>query len=220
MSRSGDRHFSTTADGIDGVSLADGRLLAPRSVAYSDDRDLVQVWRPRWASDDRTIWGSASEDTGLTPRQWVNTRNDVVVVDTKTFRSRLTRLPDGLAGRLALSPRFAAVTTLSPQGDVTTLVDSQPDSANYRRIVGTVALPPLSHGPVPGKPEEGTENRATAITPDGSLVFVTSGGDGHITAIDTGDRKIARTATAPTPLYGSHLTVIRLGAPLTDLVAR
>jgi hypothetical protein len=152
VSRSGDRHFSTTADGVDGAGLPGSRLTGPTSVPYSTARDVVLNARPRWAADDRTIWGSASENTGLAPEQWADNRNVVHVLDTAASRSALTRLPDGVAGRLALSSRYAAVTTLSPEGDVTTLLDSDPRSATYRRVVGNVALRPLKRGPVPAGP--------------------------------------------------------------------
>jgi YVTN family beta-propeller protein len=221
VSRRGDRHFSTTADGIDGVALPAAKLARHASVAYSTTRNVVQVWRPRWSSDDRTIWGSANEDTGLAPTQWAEQRNHVHVLDTSAARSSLTKLPDGLPGRVALSTRYAAVTTLSPQGDVTTLIDADPRSATYRRVVGTVALAPLARGPVADQAPDDAESRFTAITPDGARAFVTRGGEGRITAIDTRTRAVTRTVKVPTSLTdGGYLTVVRLGAPVTDLVAR
>jgi YVTN family beta-propeller protein len=189
-------------------------------VPYSSVRDVVQNSRPRWAADDRSIWGAVAENTGLKPEQWADTRNAVHVLDTIIGRSTLTRLPDGINGRLALSRRYAAVTTLGADGDVTTLVDADPRSRMYRRVVGTVALPALAGGPVPGRPTAGTQSRVTAITPDGTTVFVTSGGQGRITAIDTATRRVVRSVTAPTKLSGAYATVVRLGEPVTDLVAR
>jgi len=220
VSRAGDRHFSTTADGVDGAALPGSRLTGATRVPYSTTRDVVANYRPRWAADDRTVWGSASESTGLAPEQWADTRNVVHVLDTAAARSTLTRLPDGLAGRLALSSRYAAVTTLSPEGDVTTLVDADPRSATYRRVVGTVALRPLPRGPVAGRPPAGTQSRATAITADGSYAVVTSGGEGRITLIDTARRAVVREVIAPTTLSGAHLSVVQRGAPVTDLAAR
>ncbi|HLL69239.1 MAG TPA: hypothetical protein VK453_26525 [Micromonosporaceae bacterium] len=221
VSRHGDRHFSTTADGIDGVALKATELVTPVSVAYSTTRNIVQVYRPRWSADDRTMWGSAAEDTGLAPAQWADQRNHVHVLDTSTASSTLTKLPDGLPGRLALSPRYAAVTTVSPQGDTTTLIDADPRSPTYRRVVGTVALAPLAKAPVEGRPAAGAESRATAIAPDGRIAFVTSGGEGRVTAIDTRTRSVAGTTGVPTSLTGGgHLTVVQLGASVTDLVAR
>jgi hypothetical protein len=220
VSRSGDRHYSTTADGVDGAALPGSRLTNPTSVPYSATRNVVANHRPRWAADDRTVWGSASEDTGLAPEQWADTRNVAHVLDTSTSRSTLTRLPDGVAGRLALSARYAAVTTLSPEGDVTTLLDADPRSASYRRVVGTVALPALARGPVAGRPTAGTQSRATALTPDGSHAIVTSGGAGRLILIDTARRAVVREVNAPTPLSGAHLTVVQHRSPVTDLVAR
>jgi hypothetical protein len=52
-------------------------------------------------------------------------------------------------------------------------------------------------------------------------VFVTSGGEGRITAVDTRTRRIVRSVAVPTSLdHGGHLTVVRLGSPVADLVAR
>ncbi|MDQ2795743.1 MAG: lactonase family protein, partial [Actinomycetota bacterium] len=124
VSRDGRRVFSTTADGFNGATINARKLSRPRSVAYSSTRNVVQLYRPRLAPDDRHVWGSVAEDTGLAPAQWADTRNDVNLIDTVRFTSKLTRLPDGIAGRLAISSRYAAVTTTSPDGDVLTLLDA------------------------------------------------------------------------------------------------
>lgn len=96
VSRDGDRVFSTTVDGFDGASISGATLGSTRSVAYSATRNVVQNYRPGLAADGRTVWGAVTEDTGLTPAQWTDTRNNVNTIDTTTFRSSLIRLPDGV----------------------------------------------------------------------------------------------------------------------------
>lgn len=221
VSRRGDRVFSTTADGFSGANIPGNSLGSPRSVAYSSSRDVVQNYRPRLAVDGRTVWGSAAEDTGLTPEQWADTRNDVNVIDTSTFTSRLVRLPDGVASRLALSKRYAAVATTHPDGDVLTLLDSRSSSPTARRIVGTIALPAASGGPVEGKPTTGTQSHFVALDASGSRAYISNGGDGRIVVVSTKDRSIVRTIKTPTALdNGGYLTVVKKGTALADLVAR
>jgi len=221
VSRDGDAVFSTTADGFDGASLTGDSLRSPRSVAYSTARDVVQNYRPRLAADGRTVLGAVAEDTGLSADQWADTRNDVNIIDTSTFTSSLVRLPDGQAGRLALSERYAAVATIHPDGDTLTLLDVKRSSSTYRRVVGTVALPASARGPVAGQPTTGAQTHFAALSSSGSRAFVTNGGDGKIVVVDTAHRKIRRTVSTPTPLTnGGYLTVIKKGTPVTDLVAR
>ena len=213
--------FSTTADGFDGASLTKRTLTRPRSVAYSPTRNVVQNYRPKLAADGRTVWGAVAEDTGLSPQDWADTRNDVNVIDTTTFRSSLVRLPDGLASQFALSARYGAVSTISPDGDALTLVDTNRRSPTYQRIVGTVALPSADGGPVAGQPTAGTQGHTVAVAPRGDRVFVSNGGDGEISVVNTSTRRLVRTISTPTALVGGgYLTVVQPGRKVTDLVAR
>lgn len=221
VARAGDAVYSTTSDGFDGARITGDRLRAPRSVAYSSSRNIVHSYRPRLAADRRTVWGAAAEDAGLAPEQWADTRNHVHLVDLVTFRSRLVRLPDGLTSRLALSRRYAAVSTIHPDGDALTLLDSDRSSPTYRRIVGTVALPSADGGPVAGTPAAGTQGHFVTLNASGSRAYVSNGGDGEITVVATGRRRVVDRIDTPTPLKGGgYLTVVKAGTPLNDLIAR
>ncbi len=221
VSRDGRYVFSTTANGFDGAAISRATLGSARSVDYSATRNVVQNYRPRLAADGRTVWGTVAEDTGLAPTDWADTRNDVNIIDTTTFTSVLVRLPDGLASRFALSKRYGAASTIHPDGDVLTLVDTKRGSATYRRIVGTVALPASSGGPVAGSPASGTQGHFVALSPNGSLGFVSNGGDGLISVVDTATRRVSKTVTTPTALTGGgYLTVVKAKTPLYDLIAR
>lgn len=221
ISPDGKAVFSTTADGLDGASLTGRTLTRPRSVAYSSTRNVVANYRPRLAADGRTVWGTAAEDTGLAAEAWADTRNNVSIIDTTTFRSSLVRLPDGLASRIALSPRYGAASTISPDGDALTLVDTNRRSPTYKRVVGTVALPSSAGGPVGGQSAKGTQGHSVAIAPRGDRVFVSNGGDGEISVVDTSQRRLINTIDTPTELAGGgYLTVVQPGRKLVDLVAR
>ncbi|GEM_PF-4483660 len=77
-----------------------------------------------------------AEDTDLSSQTWADTRNDVNTIDTATFTFSLLRLPNGSASRLALSIMYAGLVTQHPDGDPLTLIDADPASATYHRIVG------------------------------------------------------------------------------------
>ena len=223
VARNGAAVFSTTAEGFFGASITGTALRSPRSVAYSTSpsRVIPSNSRPRLAADERTVWGAVAQNTGLSAADWADTRNDVSIIDTVTFNSRLVRLPDGQNSRLAMSAPYAAVATVNPEGDTLTLLDAERDSRTYRRIVGTVAISASSGGPVAGQPTTGTQPHFVALDPAGRRAYVTNGGDGKITVIDTASRRVIKVIDTPTPLTGGgYLVVVKPGAPLHDLVGR
>lgn len=65
------------------------------------------------------------------------------IVQNYRPRSRLVRFPDGVAGRFAISAPYGAVTTIHPDGDALTLLDTRRGSATYGRVVGKVTSPLL-----------------------------------------------------------------------------
>lgn len=217
----GSRVLTTTADGIGAADIPADRLVNPRSIAYSATRDIVQNYRPRLSPDGHTVVGTAAEATGLTPAQWAQTRNVLHVFDLADDSSRLIRLPDGIAGRVATSSRYAVAASIQADGDVLSIIDLRPGSRTRLRLVGLVVLPGLTNGPVPGQPAAGREGRASGITPDGSRAYVTSGGEGIVTLIDVDHRGVIRSVQLPTPLTGGgYVSVVREGVRPVDLVAR
>lgn len=221
VARDGSAVYSTTPDGFDGASIPGRVLTGVRTVDYSSTRNIVQNYRPRLGADLRTVWGAVSEDTGLSPAQWADTRNDVSRIDLRTFTSQVTRLPDGIPSRLAVSGRYGIVSVISPEGDSATLIDTKAGSTTFGRPVGLIPLPSLSGGPVAGTTATGTQIHYTAITADGEKAFVTNGGDSSITVIDTGRRSVSQTVKTPTALSGGgYLTVLHPDTAQPDLIAR
>jgi hypothetical protein len=84
-------------------------------------------------------------------------------------------------------------------------------------------LEPLTRAPEPGESPfgAGQESRRATISPDGRWGFISHGGDGRISVIDTSDRRVARTLTVPTPLEkGGYLVAVQPGMPLADTIGR
>ena len=94
-------------------------------------------------------------------------------------------LATGVVGRGGVSETLAVYPNIAPDGDFAILVDADPDSATFRDVIARIALDRLTDGPVVGSPTAGRQSRHAAITPDGGLAFVTHGGDGLISVIDT-----------------------------------
>ncbi|MFT4166166.1 MAG: hypothetical protein QM650_13085 [Microlunatus sp.] len=221
VARNGGAVFSTTGEGFFGASITGTTLRSPRNVAYSATRTIPANYRPRLAADERTVWGAVAEDTGLAAADWADTRNHVNLIDTVTFKSRLVRLPDGQNSRLAISEAYAGVSSVHPDGDVLSLLDADRDSKTYGRIVGTVAISSSSDGPVAGQPTSGTQPHFVAFDPAGRRAYVTNGGDGKISVIDTASRRVVKVIDTPTPLNGGgYLVVVKPGAPVHDLISR
>jgi len=59
------------------------------------------------------------------------------------------------------------------------------------------------------------------MVPSGRWAFVTHGGDGKVSMIDTRTMKVEKQLTLPTPLnYGGYLLGVEAGATLNDTVGR
>lgn len=82
-----------------------------------------------------TVWGSVAEDTGLEPRNWADTRNDVNIIDTVRCPSSLVRVPDGsinggdgqitrIDTRLRRATKTVSVPTPLHEGGYLTVIES------------------------------------------------------------------------------------------------
>ena len=222
VARDGSAVFTTTAKGFAGANVAERGLTDARRVAYSTDtRDIPNSFHPRLAADERMVWGAVTENPAVPVERWATARNDVSIVDSATYDTRLVRVPDGKVSRLAISSTYAAVSTIHPEGDALTLLDADRDSATFGRIVGTVAIPSSTAGPVAGGSIVGTQPHFVTLDPDGRRAYVSNGGDGEVTVVDTERRRVVGTIRTPTPLNdGGYLVVVKPGAPVHDLIPR
>lgn len=80
----------------------------------------------------------------------------------------------------------------------------------------------MSAGPKPGEPiYEINQYRAVTVTPDGSLGFVTQGGDGIVTVLEPRSGELTGSIETPSDLdSGGYLAVFGNPESFTDTIAR
>ncbi|MBA2520313.1 MAG: hypothetical protein H0V24_11660, partial [Chloroflexia bacterium] len=147
--------------------------------------------------------------------------NDLYIADLDTEDVTRTELAPGYVFRFALSPTTAIFCNLHPDGDQGHVVDTDPASDTFGQVTTTVPLAPLGDPPVAGAAPWEHESRATAVTPDGALGFISHGGDGLISVIDTEAGEVVAQIEAPTDLTGGGAMIaLQDGTPATDTIAR
>jgi len=154
---------------------------------------------------------------------WPDWQNDAYFVDWKS--EQITRVPLGLgwALRFSSSDVYALYYTIHPEGDTAYLFDTNPKSTTFLQVVAKIPLDSLQHPLDPDKSpfDEGQQDRMTAITPDGRWGFVSHGGDGLISVIDTQARQVVKKLEVPTPLEGGgYLVAIQPDMKLGETIGR
>jgi DNA-binding beta-propeller fold protein YncE len=216
--------FVATDDGLD--------------VATVDGTDLEFVKTLDWDTADRSggrafylrrAPGAGALVTYVTDRSadaWGDWTTDAVIFDPAADSTLRVPLGDGLVYRLGIGDGYALFFTQVPQedpvGDQAHLLDIDPASETYGQIVASIPLPALSgQGTSATSIWEAGELRIAAMTPDGSLGFVTHGGDGVISVIDTEAGEIVDTIEVPTPLAGGgYLVVAGTSNELSDNIGK
>jgi len=152
---------------------------------------------------------------------WGDWTNDIYVVDLETGDAHRHPLGNGLAFRLAVSDSRVMYARMHPDGYVAHIVDADPHSDTFMQVLHQVALTTPTQAPSsdasmdavwasPGRP-------IAALTPDGTVGFVSRGGDGIIDVIDVAAGSVTQEIQLPTSLDGGgYLAVARLGVPVAD----
>lgn len=184
-----------------------------------DGRAGGQNFRPRLLNDGRTEMGAIGV-APADPLAWPDTDQDIHVVDMKTRTAQRFDMGNGVAARFASSNRFAVFSLVHPDGDRLRLLDIKPSSGSYLEFVGDAPLTALTNGPVAGQPLAGKERRFVGATPDGRFAFVTHGGDGIVSMVDTATLQVTE-FSVPTALSGGGYVVgLRRGFKPVDLMGR
>ncbi|STD04094.1 Uncharacterised protein [Dermatophilus congolensis] len=151
----------------------------------------------------RRIIAAVCRHGGDNPRAWHTWTNNLWILDLDTGTTRTTDLGPGLVFRFALTPTALVASRIHPDGDELTA-----HTLTDLTLRGRWELPPLEHGPKPGRePWDAADRRATAADPTGETAIVTRGGHGQIHIIDTSSpENPITTCTAPSALRdGGHL---------------
>lgn len=199
---------------VDGV-IGEAKLLPWEANGLSGGRNA----RQRMTTDGRHVFGTLN--AAVPPEKWAEAKVDVHWADLTT--DTVTRLPlaPGLVGRGGVSSRHAVYSNIHPDGDFANILDVNPASAQFRQVVARVPLDKLAGGPVADQPAAGRQSRHSTISVDGRWAFVTHGGDGRISVIDTAERRVTSKLSVPTPLNGGgYIVAVELGAPVFELAAR
>lgn len=211
----------TTRAGLEVVDFSGATLGRHRVLPWeASGRSGARNARPRLAYDGRRVYGAVWPP--LPPEQWAERRNDIHVANIEDGTVRRVALAAGIVPRFAISEVYALFFNIHPSGDAVYLFDVRPDAETFQRVVAKIPLPPLrTDAPIPGQSPAGRGSRSGAITPDGRWAFVSHGGDGTVSAIDTAARRIVRTLTVPTALRGGgYMVAMQPGARLVDTVGR
>ena len=180
------------------------------------DRTTGRNSRPRLSPDGRYIYGAIARTEPAGAELWATREVDLQAVDLETRSPRRTVLTTGIVSRFQISRRYALFANVTAAGDFAILVDVEPGSSTFQQVVARIALPRLTNGPVAGQPTTGKEAHASAITPDGKWAFVSHGGEGKVSVIDTAQKRVVGTIRTPTTLAGGgYLFALQPGsAPL------
>jgi hypothetical protein len=217
------RVYSATDDGVDALDLVGESLKFRATLPWAASaRTGGRAYFVRLSNDGNYLY-SYLRISGGSDTPWQNWQNDAYIADLRS--DEVTRVPlgPGLVYRQAQSDRYVLYFNIHPDGDHAYLLDADPASSGFRGIVATIPLEPLTRAPEPGESPfgAGQESRRATISPDGRWGFISHGGDGRISVIDTSDRRVARTLTVPTPLEkGGYLVAVQPGMPLADTIGR
>lgn len=214
------RWAGSTLRGFEIATLKGAALIDHKTLSWeADERGGGRNARQRLTWDGRHVFGPLA--ASVPPVQWADAEVDLHWVDLGAQTARRMPLAKGSVGRGGVSGKLAVYASIHTDGDSANLVDVDPGSVDFRKVVGRVPLPKLASGPVAGKSTAGTEGRHSAITPDGRFAFVTQGGEGKIAVIDTASKAVVRTIETPTPLKGGgYIVGIQMGMASADLSAR
>ncbi len=200
---------------VEGAAVGEAAVLPWEADGRSGGRNA----RQRLTTDGQYVFGPLNQ--GPAPEQWAEAQNDLHWARLDDGSVRRTPLAPGIVGRGGVSKTLAVYANVHPDGDFANLVDVDPGSASFREVVARVPLDRLAAAPLPGQSPAGREARFAAITPDGSLAFVTHGGDGLVSVIDTASRTVTATIATPTPLKGGGYAVaVQPGTPLFEYSGR
>lgn len=213
------RLYLATDDGLDVVQIVPDGLEYRATVRWdASGRTGGRAYFLRLGPDHLF---SYMADRAAEEADWGEWRNDAYVVDLATDEASRVPIGPGLVYRFGLSDRYALFFNIGPDGDNAHLLDVDPASATFGEVASSIPLDPLTNGPKAGASPWAAEGRIAAITPAGDLGFVSHGGDGLISVIDTAVGAVVERIETPTPLSGGgNMVVVQPGQPLHDTVAR
>ncbi|GMU39955.1 MAG: hypothetical protein AMXMBFR23_08210 [Chloroflexota bacterium] len=212
--------YTSLPERLDAVKVNGVRFGERSEIPWNvDDREGGRNGRMRLSYDGGYIYGAVA--ASVPAEEWANRVNDVHIADLATGEAKRFELAPGIVGRFSLSQPYALFYNIHPDGDAAYLLDVKPGSATFQEIVARIPLEALTDGPKAGESASGKNARGGTITPDGRWAFVSHGGDGRISIIDTATKAVVGSIETPTALRGGgYLASWTPGTPLMDAFGR
>jgi len=177
--------------------------------------------RPRLSWDEQFIYGAIAQSTPAGAEKWAERAVDFHVADLTTGSAKRIPLTTGIVPKFQLSRRYAMFANITADQDQAILLDVDAASTTFQTVVGRIPLPRLLNGPRAGESTAGKEARSSAITPDGKWAFVSHGGEGKVSVIDTATRALVGTIELDSPLSGGgYLFALQPGTAPVDTCTR
>jgi hypothetical protein len=178
--------------------------------------------RPRLSHDGRYIYGAIGQSVPEGAERWAERPADLHVADLDTKTAKRSALAKGIVSKFQLSQKLALFANVSETGaSQAILVDVVAGSPTFQQVIARVPLAALSNGPVVGQSTTGKQALGSAITPDGKWAFVSHGGDGKVSVIDTTSRSVVRVIETPTTLQGGgYMIAFQRGVQPVDTCTR
>lgn len=208
--------------GFDGSSL---QMPFARTQLVPWDADGLSTGRnarPRLSYDGRYIYGAIAQSVPEGAERWAERAADLHVADLDTKTAKRSALAKGIVSKFQLSQKLALFANVTETGATQAiLVDVVAGSPTFQQVVARIPLGALTNGPVVGQSTTGKQALGSAITPDGKWAFVSHGGDGKVSVIDTTTRTVTRVIETPTSLAsGGYLFAMQRGVEPVDTCTR
>ncbi|HEX5661357.1 MAG TPA: hypothetical protein VFX59_29410 [Polyangiales bacterium] len=214
--------YITSGAGFDGAAL---QMPFARTQLVPWDVDGLSTGRnarPRLSYDGRFIYGAIAQTVPEGAERWAERPVDLHITDLDAKTAKRSALTKGVVPKFQLSQKLALFANVDETGaSQAILVDVVSGSPTFQQVVARVPLARLTNGPVVGQSTSGKQALGSAITPDGKWAFVSHGGDGKISVIETASRTVARVIETPTTLAnGGYLFAVQPGVEPVDTCAR
>jgi hypothetical protein len=187
-----------------------------------DGRSTGRNARPRLSWDGKHVYGAIGVTAPEGAEKWAERDVDFHAADLAALSAKRFAFTKGIVPRFQLSKRHAFFANITGQGDYAVYIGVDPAvPAELWQVSARVPLAALVNGPTAGQSAAGKEARASAVTPDGRWGFVSHGGEGKISVIDTNAKAIAGMITTPSPLSGGgYLFAVQPGTAPVDTCTR
>lgn len=224
VSHDTERVYVTTkpGTGFDGVNFGEVPFTRVEIIPWDvDGRSMGQNFRPRLSWDSGFIYGALAQPLPAGPENWAAREVDFHAANLETETAKRLPLTSGIVPKFQLSRPYAFFANISAAGDFGILVDTEPTSPTVHEVVARIPLAALADGPKPGVSNVGAQTRGSAITPDGRWAFVSHGGEGKVSVIDTQSQAVVATIDTPTSLVGGgYLVAVQPGNTPVDTCMR